>query len=122
MAAFIKISCCKLGRCKTWPYLIECNSFCSNVTNVNYLPILKSCDSLSFQTENVIYLISCKICNIQYIGETQNSIQKHFTGHRSSINWGKTNQLVHQHFHEECHGLANCEIIPIEKIESDEIM
>ena len=122
MAAPKKILRCMLGRCKTCPYLKEGNFFSSNSTNVNYSPILKSCDSLTCQTENVVYLISCKICNIQYIGETQNSIQKRFTSHRSSINSGKSNQMIHQHFHQECHGLSNCEIILIEKIESDEIL
>ena len=122
MADTTKIIRCKLGRCRTCPYMKECSSFSSNVTNLKYLPILKSCESLSCQTENVIYLISCKICNFQYIGETQNSIQKRFSGHRSSINSKNSSQLVHQHFDQECHGLSNCEIIPIEKIESNEIL
>ena len=115
-----KISKCNLGRCKTCPFVRECNYFHSNVTNVKHKPVLKSCKSLSCVTDNVIYLISCKLCNVQYIGETLNCIQKRFTGHRSNINSGKSHQMVHHHFHQENHALSNCEIIPIEKIECPE--
>ena len=52
------------------------------------------------------------------VGETMNSIQKRFSSHRSSIRTGKSNQLIHGHFHNECHGLDNCRIIPIENIEA----
>ena len=36
-------------------------------------------------TSNIIYLISCRICGIQYIGETTNSLKKRFYGHRSTV-------------------------------------
>ena len=116
-----KIEKCSLGRCSTCPYLKECNDFHSNATNVRHEPILKSCVSLNCTTENVIYLISCRLCNIQYVGETRNSIQRRFTGHRFDIESGKSNQLIHHHFHRGNHGLSNCEIIPIEKIENEDL-
>ena len=65
--------------------------------------------------------MSCKQCDLQYIGETKNSIQKRFAGHRSQINSGKSNQLVHNHFHRENHDISNCLIIPIEKIEDTDL-
>ena len=118
MAVYNKITKCKHRRCGSCPYLEECDFFMSKITNVKFQPILKSCASLNCITENVIYLISCKQCDLQYIGETKNSIQKRFTGHRSLINSGKSNQLIHNHFHKENHDLSNCVIIPIEKIEA----
>jgi hypothetical protein len=108
---------CGLNRCRTCPYLVECNVFYSKITNQKFYPIFNSCTSLNCMTENVVYLISCKVCDLQCVGETKNSIQKRFTGHRSHINSGKSNQLVHNHFHKENHDLSNCLIIPIEKIE-----
>ena len=66
----------------------------------------------------MIYLIFCNLCLVQYVGETKNSIRERFRGHRTSIFSGKSNQIVHQHFHRDCHGIDNCVIIPIEKIES----
>ena len=67
--------------------------------------------------------MKCKLCGFQYIGETKCRLHIRFNGHRSRINSNKSGQLVHKHFQENCHGLANCIIIPIEKIvlsESDE--
>ena len=113
-----RITKCGRGRCRTCQYVEECHFFKSNITNVKFRPILKSCLSLDCMTENVIYLISCKICDLQYIGETKNNINKRFSAHRSSINSGKSNQLIHDHFHKENHDLSNCIIIPIEKIEA----
>ena len=113
-----KIMKCMQGRCRTCPYLEECNYFMSKITNVKFQPILNSCRSLNCITENVVYLISCKLCDLQYIGETKNSIQKRFAGHRSLISSGNSNQLIHNHFHKENHDLCNCQIIPIEKIEA----
>ena len=112
-----KIAKCGFVRCRTCPNLEECNFFYSKITNQKFHPVLNSCISLNCMTENVVYLISCKLCDLQYIGETKNSIQRRFTGHRSSINSGKTNQLIHHHFHKDNHDLVNCIIIPIEKIE-----
>ena len=113
-----KIKKCGSRRCGTCPYLDECNFFYSNSTRNRYFPKTGSLDSLDCKTENIVYLISCKICNIQYIGETKNSLQKRFSGHRSSIRKGTSGQLIHKHFQEDCHGLSNCSIFPIEKIDS----
>ena len=49
-------------------------------------------------TSNIIYLISCRICGIQYIGETKNSLKKRFYGHRSTVKTQKLDTPVGQHF------------------------
>ena len=118
MAQNKKIQKCGNGRCRTCPYIEECNSFSSTNNNHIFYPVLGSNNHLSCTTENVIYLISCQLCNNQYVGETMNSVRERFTRHRSSIKGGKSNQLVHGHFHDEYHDLSNCKIIPIEKIEA----
>ena len=113
-----KISKCNNGRCSTCLFVKNCDNFKSTNTNRIFFPILKSCLTLNCTTENVVYLITCNLCNIQYIGETKNSVRVRFNGHKSSIKSGKSSQLVHHHFHNECHGLNNCSILPIEKIEA----
>ena len=113
-----KISKCGSRRCRTCPYIIECNSFVSTNNHSMFYPILGTAEYLTCSTENIVYLISCQLCNNQYVGESKNSIQKRFSSHRSSIRNGKSNQLIHNHFHIDCHGLDNCRIIPIEKIEA----
>ena len=35
------------------------------------------------QSENIVYLMECSICNIQYVGKTQTSLERRINGHRS---------------------------------------
>ena len=111
-----KIQKCGARRCGTCPFVDNSNNFFSSSINLKCYPNTAGLAYLNCKTENVVYLISCKVCNFQYVGETKNSIQKRFSGHKSSIRKGDSNQLIHRHFQEDCHGLSNCSIFPIEKI------
>ena len=111
-----KIQKCGARRCGTCPFVDNSNNFFSSSINLKCYPNTAGLAYLNCKTENVVYLISCKVCNFQYVGETKNSIQKRFSGHRSSIRKGESNQLIHKHFQEDCHGISNCSIFPIEKI------
>ena len=112
-----KISKCRNARCGTCCFLMECDSFQSSVTGRRFTPILGTYRTLNCSTCNIVYLAYCKICAIQYVGETKNSLKERFRGHKASIISGNSNQLIHQHFFRDCHGLHNLVIIPIEKIE-----
>ena len=107
---------CGASRCRTCPFIDECNVFSSNTTGVKFLPRSNNLGPLDCKSENVVYLIYCKSCNFQYVGETKNRLQKRFSNHRSSIKSGNSCQLVHKHFGEDAHGLDNCKILPIEII------
>ena len=108
---------CGVGNCRTCPFIEECNHFVSNSTGNRFLPNTNGLTSLNCKSENVIYMIFCKICNLQYIGETKNRLQTRFSGHKSSIKSNTSCQLIHKHFEESGHNLSNCRIIPIEKID-----
>ena len=112
-----KIRKCGVRGCYTCPFLEECNFFNSNSTGLKYFPRTSGAEYLNCKSENIIYLIYCKICNFQYVGETKNRLQTRFSDHRSKIRSGKSCQLVHKHFQEDCHGVRNCKIIPIEKVD-----
>ena len=114
-----KIQKCGSARCRTCPYIEETSYFYSNVTGERFLPRINDSNYLDCKTDNIIYLIYCKICNFQYVGETKNKLQKRFSNHRSQINSGNSCQLIHKHFQGDCHGISNCKIIPIEKIDSN---
>ena len=113
-----KIQKCGSLRCRTCSFVEEVNHFTSNVTGERFYPKTNNENYLDCRSENIIYLIFCKICNFQYVGETKSKLQKRFSSHKSSINSGNSCQLVHQHFQADCHGLTNCKIIPIEKIDT----
>ena len=123
MDSYKKIQKCGAPICRTCPYLEETNFFQSSTNGKKYFPGTNSENLLNCKSENIIYLMRCKLCGFQYIGETKNRLHIRFNSHRNRIKSNKSGQLVHKHFQENCHGLANCIIIPIEKIvlsESDE--
>jgi hypothetical protein len=71
--------------------------------------------SLSCNTTNIIYLITCKKCNIQYVGETSRSLAQRLTDHRSNIKNKKLTPIA-DHFNSREHSVNDLQAIPIEKI------
>ena len=61
--------------------ILESDSFKSHTTGAHH----KIRGHITCTTSNIIYLISCRICGIQYIGETKNSLKKRFYGHKSTV-------------------------------------
>ena len=67
--------------CVTCKLLNPCTSFTSTATGEKYnVTGSYTCKSIS-----VIYLITCKKCNIQYIGQTGNSLRERIYGHLADI-------------------------------------
>ena len=96
---------CNGRSCGTCPFLEETNFFYSNSTGQRHKPSLADQDFLTCKSENIIYMIYCKICNIQYIGETKQRLQRRFSNHKTNINGKKSGQVVHKHFEESGHGI-----------------
>ena len=59
-------------------------------------------------TKNCVYLITCKKCNLQYVGETRNTIADRLNQHRYNINNAREMSLVVQHF--MTHGIGAMEV------------
>ena len=74
--------------------LNKCSGYCYCSRN----PLLIFYDTITCTTPNIIYLISCRVCNIQYVGETKNSLKKRIYGHRSTIKTGRLDTPVGCHF------------------------
>ena len=69
--------------------------------------------SIQANTTNCVYLITCNKCNLQYVGETRNSIADRLNQHRYNINNGKeTTLLIVQHFMN--HGISALEVCGLE--------
>ena len=71
-------------------YILESRSFKGHSTGAHH----KIQGHITCTTSNMIYLISCRICGIQYIGETKNSLKKWFCGHRSTVKTHKVDTPV----------------------------
>ena len=73
-------------------------------------------DNITCTISNIIYLISCRICGIQYIGETKNSLKKHFYGHRSTVTTHKLDTPVGQRFKLPNHSISDMILQGIEAL------
>ena len=113
---------CKL-KCLNDDRVIQSNHFKSSYNNRNY--VIKTNEILNCKSLNIIYLITCKICKLQYVGETQRSFEIRIREHLDKIRKGDKSQYVYAHFQddeEHCHtpleDLIQFQII--EKIYSDD--
>jgi len=86
-------------------YLKESNCFTSTSTSRTY-PITQI---LNCKSKNVIYLVTCKKCNVQYVGSTSNEFKIRFRNHMSSMITKKRTCAVAIQFNKEPHALADFE-------------
>ena len=89
-----------------------CTKNCSACEFLNNKTHLKSCatgktftirGSYNCETTSVIYAITCKKCQIQYIGQTGNSIRERLYGHTNDIRAGNDVKPVARHFSDAGH-------------------
>jgi hypothetical protein len=75
-------------------------------------------------SQDIIYLITCKICKIQYVGETRCSLRKRFSHHRSCVKLNNENNKtpISIHFNSIGHDLSHMEVIPIEQLSENNDM
>ncbi|PIK41662.1 hypothetical protein BSL78_21493 [Apostichopus japonicus] len=79
--------CDRTSRCIVCSHhIVESNSITSHSMQLTH----KTKGHITCTTTNVIYLISCRVCGIQYVGETKTTLKKRFYGHRSTVNTMKT--------------------------------
>ena len=87
---------CDNIKCHTCPFVESNDIYRSNITGKIY-PINLPLDCSS---KNIIYLIKCLTCDIQYIGETKNTLRTRTRQHRSDmINYNDTTVASHFNAH-----------------------
>ena len=68
------------------------------------------------QTKNIVYCIGCKKCPVQYIGESDRSLQDRFAEHRGYVSNHHLNKATGQHFNLPGHRVSDMEVTILEKI------
>ena len=68
------------------------------------------------QTKNVIYCIECNKCTMQYIGETDRSLQTRFSEHRGYVTNKMLRKATGNHFNQPGHTISNMEVTILEKV------
>ena len=85
--------------------------FYANCTNTEYEVTF----DVSCKTACCIYLLSCKCCDMKYVGKTWNSIRQRFNGHRGHMRSKTESFVMYNHFcGNNGHGITNMVIKPIE--------
>ena len=75
-------------------HLVQTSTFTSVRTGHSY----SIRDPLGCKSSNLIYLVDCGKCrDVQYVGETGNTLQKRFHGHRSDIGTTEERRLALSH-------------------------
>ena len=115
---------CKI-KCNENNMLVPLNSFRSRYSQRG-LP-LHTDEHLDCKSKNVIYLVSCKLCSIQYVGETQREFGVRMREHWDKIRKGDRSQLVYAHFQsDDRHRATKIEDMLrfqiVEKIKTDDML
>jgi len=107
---------CPSRKCSVREFITEGTHFTSTVTNQRFTINTHIHCKMNW----LIYLITCKKCNKQYVGKTENTLYTRFTNHKSDIKFHgtpKSNNLpIGRHFTLPDHSIKDISIMGIEKI------
>ena len=107
---------CNSRNCTTCPYIEHGrNHYTFHSTGETYH--IKS--HITCTTFSVIYMIQCRLCNLQYIGETKRRLKDRFNEHRRPVLNPTSNYIytaVSEHFLSNNHSDTHMLLIPIEKL------
>ena len=70
---------------------------------------------MTCKSKNLVYLISCRRCEVQYVGETEQALRLRMNEHRSDIQTKKIEKPVAAHFCQEDHSQRDLEVTAMEK-------
>lgn len=102
---------CISNKCRACNY-VTCNAnFQSSSNKRNF----KIGNKFTCKSSNLVYLITCKKCNLQYVGQTGRTLADRINDHLSSIRTKKTKPIA-LHFNLPDHSITDFTITAIEKI------
>ena len=102
----------KCNKCVICPFIKVGKTVKATETNVQ-VTINKP---VSCQTKNAVYCINCKKCKMQYIGETDRTLQSRFSEHRGYVANQHLAKATGHHFNLPGHSIADMEVTILEKI------
>ena len=98
------------------PFVQEGKSVRSTVSNYT----VDINQQVNCQTRNILYCISCAKCSIQYVGESERTLQDRFSEHKGYAINKKVNKATGQHFNMKGHKVSDMRVSIIEKIFSQD--
>ena len=106
----------KCNKCAICPFVTE-GKFVKSTASNNIIEINKQ---VNCQTRNILYCITCTRCSVQYIGETERSLQDRFSEHKGYASNRKTNKTTGEHYSQKGHQVSDMRVTIIEKIFSSD--
>jgi hypothetical protein len=104
---------CNTTRCRYCPKLNKTGSIESRTTGASF----ECMKNISCRSSNVIYCVTCKRCNMQYVGQTSLRVKDRFVHHFLDIEKGDKLKSLGRHFSQRDHnGVNDLEISVLEFI------
>ena len=109
------------------PGMKKCGKSCSICPYISPTAVVKSSSSnythdieaaVNCTSCNIIYCITCLHCNLQYIGETGNSLATRFGQHKGYVRNRMMEKATGSHFNLKGHCISDMQVVILEKIRS----
>ena len=106
---------CNNNKCRYCPLLNKTGKITSHSTKLEH----NCMTNISCRSSNLIYAITCKVCGIQYVGQTSLRIKDRFVHHFRDIALSNQDKTVGRHFSDTNHrGLLDINISVLEFIKA----
>ena len=104
----------KCTKCPICPFVQPGKSVKSTSNNT----IIDINTSVNCQSQNIIYCISCQNCRMQYIGESERSLQHRFSEHKGYATNKHLTKATGAHFNLPGHSVSDMKVTILEKVHS----
>ena len=99
-----------------------CNKPCATCPHIVTTKTVTNRDGKTFkvnghytcQSYNVVYLLTCRVCNIAYIGETSQTLNNRMRGHVSCIKNKRDNPVAH-HYNKPNHKYSDAKVTIVDR-------
>lgn len=106
---------CQDARCLACRY--HCKAMTKTVVSNVHGESFNIQNSLSCKSSSIIYLITCRKCNMQYVGETNRKLAERLTDHRSNIKNLKATPIG-VHFNSANHSFLDIHAVAVEQVDN----
>ena len=103
---------CPNTRCRACSYIMPSRSFSSSHNSKSFTVR----GYITCKTTNVVYLVTCRKCQLQYVGETSRPLADRINDHLSAIRLKKQTPIS-LHFNSTGHSIADFRILGIDRID-----
>ena len=103
----------KLPRCSHCSSIVESNSLLRTTTSASF----SVREKFTCTSSDEIYLITCKKCNIQYVGQSQQKCSQRMNKHKFVMKqFPDINTTVPEHFNSPGYSIKSFSFMPIDKV------